>query len=152
VIKFPWVTIEFPKVFGWAELAFMDRLKLMAFLAQGGAGVAMTVFAGYAMFELAGMSAVWPLFYLGMTALIIVGVVITGFASMLIQRQLEIRGPGGFVFRSQDASAAATVMKEMSSVQPVQPTDQQGLRRDDDSPSPDAGSRNPPEEPRHSIP
>src|SRR5690606_31014834 len=94
-ITFP----PFPKVFGWSELTFGDRLKLMGFIAQAGAGIAMTAFAGFAMFKLAEMGAQWPVFYMGFGALVLVGIVITGFAGLLIQRTLEVRGPGGFVLK-----------------------------------------------------
>lgn len=112
------ITLKLPKVFGWGELSFADRLKLMAFLAQAGAGVAMTGFAGYAMVALAELRAVWPLFYLGAGALILVGIVVTGLAALLIVRQLEIHGPGGFRFVSRDAGAKGEeIVKEMQNVQ-----------------------------------
>lgn len=112
-----------PKVFGWADLPFADRLKLMGFLAQLGAGIAMTAFATYAMFRLAQLKAVWPVFYLGAFALIIVGIVITGFAGLLIQRTLEVRGPGGFVLKSQDAGAAQQAIEGAGAVAQALPAD-----------------------------
>lgn len=105
--KWKWpIQVNFPRVFWWSDLPFADRLKLMGFLAQLGAGVAMTAYATFAMYRLAQLKATWPVFYLGAFALIIVGIVITGFAGLLIQRTLEVRGPGGFVLKSQDAGAA----------------------------------------------
>lgn len=107
--------MRLPKFFGWEELSFGDRLKMLALVFQAGAGIAMTMFSGYAMFKLAQLRAVWPLFYLAMGALLLVGVVLTGFAGLLIRRTLEINGPGGFVFKSQDATDAAAVVGAMPS-------------------------------------
>lgn len=112
-MKWP-IQIAFPRIFGWSNLTFTERLKLMAFLAQAGGGVAMTAFAGYAMFALADLRAVWPLFYLGFGALVLVGIVITGFAGLLIVRELEISGPGGFKFKSRDTGSAGAALKEMT--------------------------------------
>lgn len=126
-MKFP-IVLTLPQVFGWRELQFSDRLKLMAFLAQGGAGVVMTAFAGYTMLEEARFKAVWPVFYLGAMAMIMVGIIVTGFAGLLIARTLEVRGPGGFVLKSQDASAAAsaiagaTATAQALPAQPITPT------------------------------
>lgn len=118
------IRIALPKVFGWADLPFGDRLKLMGFLAQFGAGVAMTFTAGFAMLSLARMEAVWPVFYLGFGALVLVGIIVTGFASLLIVRTLEVRGPGGFVFKSQDAQgadAAIAGLTETVKAMPAEP-------------------------------
>ena len=120
-MKFP-LALKLPKVFGWDELQFSDRLKLMAFLAQGGAGVTMTAFAGYAMKQEALLKAIWPVFYLGMMAMILVGIIMTGFAGLLIARTLEVRGPGGFVMKSQDASAAASAIAGVTAVAQALPT------------------------------
>ena len=110
-MKFP---IQLPRVFGWDTLSLVERLKLMGFLAQAGAGIAMTVLAGYAMVKEAQNKAVWPVFYLGETALILVGIVVTGFAGMLIARTLEIQGPGGFVFKSQDGEKTDKAIEGMT--------------------------------------
>ena len=62
---------------GWDTLAFTDKLKLVAFFIQAGAGMAMTFFAAYVMLELAKLKAVWPLFYLGAAAMLLIGVIVT---------------------------------------------------------------------------
>jgi hypothetical protein len=121
------VKFQFPRVFGWDALPFGDRLKLMSFLAQAGAGMAMTVFAAFAMYSLADLKAVWPVFYLGFGALILVGIVTTGFAGLLIKRTLEVQGPGGFVFKSQDSASAqqaidgVTATAQAMPAEPVKP-------------------------------
>lgn len=111
-MRFRWPGL--PYVFGWKTLSFGERLKLMAFLSQFGGGIAMTGFAAYAMFQLAKMKATWPVFYLGAMAMILVGIVVTGFAGLLIVRTLEVRGPGGFMFKSQDAGAADRALEGAS--------------------------------------
>lgn len=81
----------------------------------------MTGFAGYAMVKLAELKATWPVFYMGFGALILVGIVITGFAGLLIVRTLEVRGPGGFVFKSQDADKAVEALAQVSSTNTAPP-------------------------------
>jgi hypothetical protein len=123
-MKWPISLPPLPHIFGWSALQFIDRLKLMGFLTQAGAGVVMTGFAGYAMYQEALMKAIWPVFYLGSMAMMLVGIIVTGFAGMLIARTIEVRGPGGFVFKSQDASAAATALAGMAAntqAMPAQP-------------------------------
>lgn len=95
--------------FGWADLAFSDRLKLVAFFIQTGAGIAMTVFAAYAMYKLAVFKAIWPVFYLGGIALIIVTIVITGLAGLLIRRSVTAK-MGPFEFKAQDSETAKAMM------------------------------------------
>lgn len=139
-MKWP-IHIALPNVFGWEGLAFADRLKLLAFLSQVGAGVTMTGMAGFALYELAKLHAVWPVFYIGAGALLLVGVVVTGFGALLYKRAVEIRGPGGLVFRTQDmegATALAQKVTEISNAQPVLSPDKQDLRGD--QPRPDAGA------------
>lgn len=117
------IRVQLPKLFGWSDLQFSDRLKLMGFLAQLGAGIAMTAFAAFALYRLAELRAVWPVFYLGAFALIIVGIVITGFASLLIVRTLEVRGPGGFVLKSQDAGMAQKAIEGVTETTKAMPAD-----------------------------
>ena len=123
-MKWPITLPPWPHIFGWSELQFIDRLKLMGFLVQAGAGMTLTAYAGYAMYQEARFKAVWPIFYLGAGALILVGVILTGFAGMLISRSLEVQGPMGFVFKSQDASAqsAANAVAGMTAVAQAMPS------------------------------
>jgi hypothetical protein len=138
-VRWP-IIVPVPKVFGWHELSFVDRLKLMALLFQAGAGVAMTAFAGYAMYSLVGLKAIWPIFYIGAMALILVGIIVTGFAGLLIARTLEVQGPGGFVFKSQDATAATAALQGAANAQSVQPPNEQNIRSDVAAPAPSSGS------------
>lgn len=98
--------------FGWESLSFTDKLKLFAFYIQAGAGIAMTGFAGYALWKLATLNAIWPIFYLGAMALVMVGIVITGLASLLIKRTVEAE-IGPVKFKTSDA-ATAEMMTRMA--------------------------------------
>jgi hypothetical protein len=127
-MKFPLI-IKFPTVFGWTYLQFSDRLKLMAFLVQTGAGVVMTFMAYSALKALVKLNAIWPIFYIATLALILIGVIVTGFAGLLISRTLKVQGPGGFLFESQDASSAAVALKgvtDTASALPAQTIAQDG--------------------------
>lgn len=111
--------MRWPTVFGWAGLAFADRLKLLALLLQAGAGVAMTTMSAYALWNLAQLKAVWPVFYMGFAALFLIGIVVTGFGAMLYKRTVEFEAFGA-KFKAQDqegAVAMAQQMKEMTNVQ-----------------------------------
>lgn len=102
--------------FGWATLAFGDKLKLAAFYVQAGGGMAMTIFASYAMYQLATMRQVWPVFYMGLAAMILVGVVQTGLAGLLIKRSVKFEvGPAKF--EAQDHEAAQAMAREVVDVQ-----------------------------------
>lgn len=132
--------------FGWAALNFTDRLKLFAFMIQAGAGIAMTGFAAYAMYQLATYKAVWPVFYLGAIALVLVGIVITGLAGLLIKRSVEFE-VGPVKLKAADAETAAAVgdaMKDLNNVQqPVQPVIQQDIPGDQHiTTGPDDSARN----------
>lgn len=115
-MRFP-VVINFPKVFGWADLGFMERLKLLALLFQAGAGIVMTIFAGYALYVLAVLKATWPVFYLGAGALVLLGIITTGLAGLLITRNVLVEGPGGFKFSSQDQKGAETIAAAIQQTQ-----------------------------------
>ena len=105
----------FPR-WGWEALAFTDKLKLIAFFIQAGAGMAMTAFAAYVMFQLAALKAVWPLFYLGAAAMLLIGVIVTGLAGLLIKRSVEME-VGLIKLKAADAETAqamAPTMKTMA--------------------------------------
>lgn len=110
---------QLPMIFGWAGLAFADRLKLLALLLQAGAGVAMTTMSAYALWNLAHLKAVWPIFYMGFAALFLIGIIVTGFGALLYKRTVEFEAFGA-KFKAQDqegATAMAQQMKEMTNVQ-----------------------------------
>lgn len=110
----------FPR-WGWETLAFTDKLKLIAFFIQAGAGMAMTAFAAYVMFQLAALRAVWPLFYLGAAAMLLIGVIVTGLASLLIKRSVEME-VGPIKLKAADAETAAAMaptMKSMAEAAPI---------------------------------
>jgi len=114
----------------WAGLAFADKLKLVALRFQAGAGMAMTVFAAYALFKLANLGAIWPVFYLGGIALIIVAIVVTGFGALLYKRVAEFEA-FGVKFKTQDqegAAALAQQAKEVINAQPVQQPNLEDIR------------------------
>lgn len=104
----------FPR-WGWDTLAFSDKLKLIAFFIQAGAGMAMTVFAAYVMFQLAALKAVWPLFYLGATAMLLIGIIVTGLAGLLIKRSVEIE-VGPIKMKAADAESAQAMMPTMKAM------------------------------------
>lgn len=98
--------------FGWDTLAFSDRLKLVAFFIAAGAGMSMTLFATYAMYALTLFHAVWPVFYMGAAAMLIIAVVITGLMGLLIKRSVKAE-VGMFKFESQDAETAKEMMNQL---------------------------------------
>jgi hypothetical protein len=105
-----------PTIFGWAALAFGDRLKLLAFLIQAGAGIALTAFAAWAMYWLAGMRAIWPVFYLGFGALCVVAIVITGFGALLYKRNVKFNVFGAS-FEAADQEAAVAMAHAAQTIQ-----------------------------------
>lgn len=104
------------RAMGWQELDFTNRLKLLAFAIQTGGGIAMTAFAAYAMYHLAQRGSVNGLLTMGMTALLLVGIVLTGFGALLYKRDLkmEVFGNKLEVTDSQAAPAAAEAMKTLT--------------------------------------
>lgn len=93
----------------------------------------MTGFAGYALYSLAMMKAVWPVFYLGAGALALVGIIVTGFGALLYKRNVEFEFLGA-KFKAADhegAAAMAETMKVMSEnapttgAPPLEPTHEQ---------------------------
>ena len=127
-MKWP-IIINWPES-KWAGLAFADKTKLLALRFQAGAGMAMTAYAGYALYQLAVNKAVWPIFYLGAIALVIVAIVVTGFGALLYKRNTEFEA-FGIKFKAQDQEGAAVMaqqVKEISSAQPIQRPDLEGIR------------------------
>ena len=106
---------------GWDTLAFTDKLKLVAFFIQAGAGMAMTFFAAYVMLELAKLKAVWPLFYLGAAAMLLIGVIVTGLAGLLIKRSVEME-VGPIKLKAADAETAAAMAPTMKTMAEAAPT------------------------------
>lgn len=104
----------FPR-WGWDGLAFSDKLKLIAFFIQAGAGMAMTFFAAYVMLQLAALKAVWPLFYLGAAAMLLIGVIVTGLAGLLIKRSVEME-VGPIKLKAADAETAAAMAPTMKTM------------------------------------
>lgn len=103
--------------FEWQKLAFTDRLKLLAFFIQAGGGMAMTAFAAYAMYKLAQLEAVWPVFYLGAIAMVLIGIIITGLASLLIKRSVEME-VGPVKFKAADSETADKMVEAVQNFQP----------------------------------
>ena len=100
--------LTFPfRAMGWEGLDFASRLKLIAFAVQTGGGVAMTIFAAYSMHHLARLNNVGGLLTMGMFALGIVGIVLTGFGALLYQRTLELEIFGNKL-KSSDAQSSQT--------------------------------------------
>lgn len=106
--------ITFPfRAMGWAGLDFVSRLKLIAFAVQTGGGIAMTIFAAYAMWHLARLNSVSGLLTMGMMALGIVGIVLTGFGALLYQRTLELEIFGNKL-KSSDAQNIQAAVEAMT--------------------------------------
>lgn len=95
------------RAMGWDALDFASRLKLLAFAIQTGGGVAMTGFAAYSMYHLARLNNVGGLLTMGMMALGIVGIVLTGFGALLYQRTLELEIFGNKL-KSSDTQSVQT--------------------------------------------
>lgn len=95
------------RAMGWEGLDFASRLKLIAFAVQTGGGIAMTIFAAYSMYHLARLNNVGGLLTMGMFALGIVGIVLTGFGALLYQRTLELEIFGNKL-KSSDAQSSQT--------------------------------------------
>ncbi len=113
---------------GWDALAFSDKLKLVAFFIQAGAGVAMTIFASYVMYRLAALKAVWPLFYLGGVAMLLIGIIVTGLAGLLIKRSVELE-VGPIKMKATDAESAQAMVPAMTAMsQNVTPTPTDGAK------------------------
>lgn len=79
--------------------------------------MAMTIFAAYAMYKLAQLKAVWPVFYLGAVAMVIIGIVITGLASLLIKRSVKME-VGPIKFEADDLETADKIMGSAKDFQP----------------------------------
>jgi hypothetical protein len=102
--------------FGWDALALVDKLKVFAFFIQAGAGIAMSAFASYGMYQLAKLKAVWPVFYLASMAMVIIGIVITGLAGLLIKRSVEADVAGIFKLKAADSDTAAAIAPAMQAL------------------------------------
>ena len=74
--------------------------RAWALILLAGGGVAMTFYASGALWIVRDRPTL--AFYLGETALILIAIVLTGFAGLLVKRTLEAKGPGGFGFKSID--------------------------------------------------
>lgn len=97
---------------GWEGLDFASRLKLIAFAVQTGGGIAMTAFAAYSMYHLARLNSISGVLTMGMFALGIVGIVLTGFGALLYQRTLELEIFGNKI-KSSDMQAAQPIVEAM---------------------------------------
>lgn len=81
--------------------------------------MSMTLFALWVLWNLARLDAVWPMFYLGAMALVLVGIVVTGLASLLIKRTVEAEvGPIKFKTSDTEAAKALTAMATEQEVNP----------------------------------
>ena len=66
-----------------------DWRRRWALIMLAGGGMAMTALAAFAMWTLARLNAVWPTAYMGFGCLALIGVVLTGFAGLLVKRTLK---------------------------------------------------------------
>lgn len=130
-MKWP-ISFKFPRVFGWDGLVFADRLKALAFIFQVGGGVIMTAMSGYALWTLANLNAVWPVFYLGAVALLLVGIVLTGFGALLYRRSVDLQ-VGPLRFRTNDQESVPAVIAQATEIANVQRANEQDIRRHDAS-------------------
>lgn len=89
-----------------------DWRRQWALIMLAGGGMAMTVLAGFAMWTLAKLNAVWPTAYMGFGCLALIAVVLTGFAGLLVKRQVKGNAGSFASFEVTDSGAvedAATV-------------------------------------------
>lgn len=82
------------------DLKSSDRRRDWGLLFLAGGGVAMTAYAAYALWLVRDRADF--AFYLGAGALLLVGIVLTGFAGLLVKRTIRIDGPVGLGFESKD--------------------------------------------------
>lgn len=82
-----------------------EARKGAALVFLAGAGVAMTAYAGYALWLVRNdpRSAL----YLGLSAHLLIGIVITGYAGLLVRRQVKVKGPLGMSIEANDEMQAA---------------------------------------------
>ena len=76
----------------------------------------MTFFAAFALWTLAKQAAVWPVFYLGATALAIVGIVVTGFGALLYKRTVEFEVFGA-KFKAADQETIDRMVQAAHTIQ-----------------------------------
>lgn len=106
----------FNRCWGWTALPLTDKLKLIAIVVQSGAGMAMTFFAGFALWQLTQLKAIWPVFYLGAGALATVGIIVTGFGALLYKRTVEFEMFGA-KFKAADQEAVAAMVQAAQTLQ-----------------------------------
>lgn len=71
-----------------------DRRRDWGLLFLAGGGIAMTAYAAYALWLVRDHADF--AFYLGAGALLLVAIVLTGFAGLIVKRTIRVNAPGGF--------------------------------------------------------
>lgn len=77
-----------------------DRRRNWGLALLAGGGMAMTAYAAYALWLVRDHADF--AFYLGLSAMVLIGIVLTGFAGLLMKRTVKANGPGGFGFEVSD--------------------------------------------------
>ena len=75
------------------DVSRSDRRRDWGLLFLAGGGIAMTAYAGYALWLVKDRADF--AFYLGAGALFLVAIVLTGFAGLIVKRTIRVNGPGG---------------------------------------------------------
>lgn len=70
----------------------VEGIKAWAVVLLAGAGIAMTVYAGFAMFLVRDDPKL--AFYLGVGALLLLGIIITGYAGLIVKRDVDLKALG----------------------------------------------------------
>lgn len=86
------------------DLAQSDRRRNWGLFFLAGGGVAMTAYATYSLWLVRDDRDY--AFYLGAGALMLVGIVLTGFAGLLVKRTIRVEGPAGLGFEAKDGTDA----------------------------------------------
>jgi len=95
--------------------------RAWALMLMAGGGLAMTVFAGFSLYLVRSVPAY--AFYLGLAALFLIGIVITGYAGLLIKRTIKgsVLGSSFEISDEQTQAIAAAVVAATPPTPPPPP-------------------------------
>lgn len=96
----------------------IEGRRAWAVLIQAGAGVAMTVFASFSLYLV--RSDPQRAFFLGVGALLMLAIIITGFAALLVKRDIDLNALG-LRLRISDQQVDAIANKVVAATPPPPP-------------------------------